>query len=85
MHRTNYLFIALIFLFAGIYIGMFVTTWHYLDHPVIKETKPQPVKVENNYYIKYYQHFDSEQAPPPTPFFTNPKTARPGTSLRYKK
>jgi hypothetical protein len=83
MHRINYFFIAIIFLFAGIYIGLFAATWHYLDHPVVKEIEKQPVNVENNYYIKHYQHFESKQTPTPTPFFTNPKTARPVSFARY--
>lgn len=63
MHRINYIFIAIIFLFAGLYMGMFIATWHYLDHPVVKEVNSRPVRVENNYYIKYYQHYGSKSAP----------------------
>lgn len=77
MHRINYFFIAIIFLFAGLYMGMFVTTWYYLDHPVVKEAENHPLNVENNYYIKYYQHFDTMQGPHQPHFLTNPKTARP--------
>lgn len=83
MHRINYFFIAALSLFAGLFIGMFITTWHYLDHPVIKEVEKQPVNVENNYYLKREENYIIMPTPYTTPFFENQNQARPRTSLRY--
>lgn len=83
MHRIKYFFIAVIFLFAGIYIGLFAATWHYLDHPVVEEVEKQPVNVENNYYIKYYQHLESEQTLTP-PLFLRIQKRQDLSRLRDK-
>lgn len=56
MHRINYFFIALIFLFVGIFIGMFVTTWHYLDYPAVKEVDEKKSTTET-YMIQYKTNY----------------------------
>lgn len=55
---------------------MFVTTWHYLDHPVIKEVEKQPVNVENNYYLQQDDNYFIMPTPPYHPVFQQPKPGK---------
>jgi len=80
MHKINYFFIAIIFLFAGVFIGMFVATWHYLDNPMIKEVEKQPVNVENHYYFHKDENYYLLPTPPYHPDFRHPNPGK--TSLQ---
>ena len=48
MQVINYLFVAVI----SAFIGMFMMAWYDLDHPITKEKKHETVNIENNYYLK---------------------------------
>jgi len=70
MQAINYLFVAII----SAFIGMFIMAWYDLDHPVTKGIKHEAFNIENNYYIKYDENYILMPQPPIPPKFLPAKT-----------
>jgi len=71
MQVINYLFVAVI----SAFIGMFMMAWYDLDHPITKEKKHETVNIENNYYIQHDENYILMPAPPYHPNFLPLKTS----------